>query len=216
MRKQQPDARIYRRNLPHIQPDNAVFFITYILDGALPKPVIKRLRLERELKLAELEKQNFSPSEIKHLITQTHEFYFGKYEALLDGTSSGPTYLKNPDVAKEVAKSIHWMHDEKLYKLVCYTIMSNHVHKVVYKTQKPLWRIMQSHKSFTGGICKRIVGIEGKFWQRESFDHKVRNRQKFIEKVQYTLMNPVKAKIVRDWRDYQYSYLNPEFEKYAP
>ena len=216
MRKQKPDARFYRRNLPHIQPENAVLFITYNLDGAIPKKVIERLRLERELKIKELEQQDFPSSEIRHLISQTHEFYFGKYDALLDGATTGPTYLKQPEVADEVMKSLHWVQEKMLYKLVCYTIMSNHVHKVVYKTQKPLWRIMQSHKSFTGIKCNKIIGREGALWQHESFDHKVRNRQKFIEKVQYTLMNSVKAGLVRNWRDYPYSYLNPEFEKYAP
>ena len=216
MKKQKNDPRIYRRNLPHIQPKDGVFFITYTLNGALPQKVIERLRLEKELSIKSLERQTLSSTDFQHQIIDIHELYFGKYDALLDGSQSGPTYLKQKNIADEVAKSLHWVKNELLYKLVCYTIMSNHVHKVVYKIQKPLFRIMQSHKSFTGKICNRIVGKETPFWQAESFDHRIRNRQKFIEKVQYTLLNPVKAGIVKDWRDYPYTYLSSEFEKYAP
>ena len=82
--------------------------------------------------------------------------YFGKYDALLDGSQSGPTYLKQKNIADEVAKSLHWDKNELLYKLVCYTIMSNHVHKVVYKIQKPLFRIMQSHKSGCNSFCRKM------------------------------------------------------------
>ncbi len=41
----------YRRNLPHIIPDDAQFFITFTLNGALPRAVIERLQNEKEDRL---------------------------------------------------------------------------------------------------------------------------------------------------------------------
>jgi hypothetical protein len=38
----------YRRHLPHWQPREAVFFVTFRLKNSLPDEVIKALREERE------------------------------------------------------------------------------------------------------------------------------------------------------------------------
>jgi putative transposase len=38
----------YRRHLPHWQPRNAVFFVTFRLKNSLPDEVIEALREERE------------------------------------------------------------------------------------------------------------------------------------------------------------------------
>lgn len=37
---------LYRRNLPHIHPTGATFFVTFRLAGSLPQEVIERLRQE--------------------------------------------------------------------------------------------------------------------------------------------------------------------------
>jgi putative transposase len=41
----------HRRNLPHLQPKGAAFFVTYLLHDALPGSLKRRLQEEHELKL---------------------------------------------------------------------------------------------------------------------------------------------------------------------
>ncbi len=211
----QKPSRFYKRKLPHIQPKNGVFFVTYNLEGALPKNRLLQLKEERELKISDLKLEGLPPEEVKRKVKEMQEFYFGKFDDLLDGVIKGPTHLSNPKVAKVVQDSLHWM-DGKAYKLVCYTIMHNHVHKIVYKTQEVLWVSMKRHKSFTGRTANKILNLTGQFWQHESFDHCIRNKPSFIQKVQYTLNNSVKAGLVKNWRNYPYSWVSPEFLKYAP
>jgi len=211
----QKQSRRYQRRLPHIQPEDGVFFMTYNLDGALPKVRLKQLKEERDFKIEELKRKGFSPDETRDVIRKMQDFYFGKFDDLLDNIVAGPTHLKNSKVAQLVADSLHWM-DGEAYKLVCYTIMHNHVHKIVYKTQEILWKSMKRHKSYTGRLANKILDLNGQFWQHESFDHKIRNRNSFIQKVQYTLKNPEKAGLVKNWRDYPFSWVSPEFEQYAP
>lgn len=48
---------------------------------------------------------------------------------------------------------------------------------------------------------------KGAFWQKESYDHYVRDEKEFGNIVAYILNNPVQAKLVKDWKDYSYSYV---------
>lgn len=206
--------RFYRRNLPHLQPEDGVFFITYTLNGALPTDIYQDLKAERELKIKELKKEGLSPEEIKTSIRNLQEFYFGKYDSFLDNSSHGPRHLEHPLVSKLVKDSLHWM-DGKAYKLVCYIIMCNHVHKIVYKTRGVLWKLMKQHKSYTGKEANKVLGLTGPFWQHESFDHCIRNREWLAQKIQYTLKNAQNAGLVKHWNDYPHCWIRPEFEKYV-
>ena len=214
------DKEYYARNLPHWQPQEGVFFITGRLEGSLPIKVIIELMASRETKIAEIRenKPQLSDLEVQKALKAEKELYFGKFDDLLDNPTSGPLFLAQKPIAQLLADAFQRGYRENYYKLVCYTIMSNHFHAVLYKIQRPLFRITQSLKSCTAIESNRLLErTKGeKFWQRETYDRLIRDRPEFIQKIQYTLNNPVKAGLVKNWRDWEFSYLNPEFEKYAP
>jgi hypothetical protein len=44
-----PEEEIYyNRNLPHFQPPEGVFFLTFRLAGSLPKEIIEQMKFEKE------------------------------------------------------------------------------------------------------------------------------------------------------------------------
>jgi len=59
-----------------------------------------------------------------------------------------------------------------------------------------------------------ILSRNGSFWQKESYDRLIRDRNDLAEKIEYTLYNPVKAGLVDDWRDWQFTYCKDEFLEY--
>ena len=95
--------------------------------------------------------------------------------------------------------------------------MSNHVHLVVrhleeaYDVEYPVTGFMKSIKSFTGKKCNKLLKRTSKFWQNESFDRLIRDDDELEKVILYTLNNPVKAKLVNNWRDWPYTYCKPEF-----
>jgi len=97
--------------------------------------------------------------------------------------------------------------------LICYTIMSNHVHTVfeLIKNNKGLDKIMKSIKGITARESNKILNRSGKFWQDESYDRLIRNEKEFYRVINYVLMNPVKAGLIENWRDWKYSYCNPDY-----
>lgn len=48
----------YARNLPHIQPIGATFFITFSLYGSIPKEKVHQLQQERNAKINILREEN--------------------------------------------------------------------------------------------------------------------------------------------------------------
>lgn len=201
----------YRRNLPHFLPQGATFFIIFRLDGSLPVSVIKELK--EEAKILENQIKNYVQDKLKRkrLIADQRKLYFGKFDKLLNKGETGPIWLKDDPIRKVVADAIHYR-DKIEFNLICYSIMSNHVHMVIVELTKPLYKIMQSLKRYTSRESNKLLDREGAFWQAESYDHVVRNQTEFIRIINYTVKNPVKAGLVKNWQDWKSSYCSTDWQ----
>ncbi len=91
-------------------------------------------------------------------------------------------------------------------------VMSNHVHAVFsIREGIDLFQLATNHKNWTAKAINRKLNRKGQFWQREYFDRIVRPGY-LAAAIQYTLLNPVKAGLVNDWREWQHSYLSEEYQ----
>ena len=122
------DQTYYRRHLPHYQPQGATYFITFRLSGTLPKEVVENLIFERDRAIRVFRTLN-NDQEKKSLLKNQRWKYYKKFDALLDKSTNGPFWLRNPAVAAIVLKALH-SHDSKSYDLLAYCIMPNHVHLI--------------------------------------------------------------------------------------
>ena len=210
----------YRRKLPHWQISGAEYFITIRLAGSLPVHVVKELQqIRRQISMKQLSQKNSVEDEnFKNRIASK---LFQKYEKYLDEGNTGPTWLNQVEVAKIVADSIHFR-DGNDYDLYAYCIMSNHVHLVFRHLKKskkkscisrllPVTRIMKNLKSYTGLQANKILNRKGSFWQDESFDRLIRNETELENVIRYTIYNPVKAYLVKGWKDWSYTYCKKDF-----
>lgn len=111
----------YRRNLPHWQPSESFFFITYRLAGSLPATKIADLK-EAYLKLR-LHPNNISQEKQEAVQQQ----YFLQFDHALDTNLNEPYWLSNNRIAQIVLDSLLFNH-KKRYVLWCACIMPNHVH----------------------------------------------------------------------------------------
>ena len=69
----------------------------------------------------------------------------------------------------------------------------------------PLARIMHSLKSYTANEANTILGRTGRFWQKESYDHWVRDDDEMDRIVNYIRGNPVKAGLCAHHEDWRWS-----------
>ena len=118
----------YKRNLPHYQPPGYTYFVTYRLNGSLPVEVIRKLKSDQENQLKKI--TGISDKSLQQeKYRKLQSIYFGKFDKLLDASDFGPNWLKQQEIAQIVKDAIHF-YDKKKYDLICYTIMTNHVHQV--------------------------------------------------------------------------------------
>jgi putative transposase len=90
--------------------------------------------------------------------------------------------------------------------------MPNHVHLLLTPQVAPS-RLLQSLKGCTAREANRILGRTGEpFWQRESYDHWVRDAAEFERIRRYIENNPVKARLAVRESDYLWSSVVPGIE----
>lgn len=185
-----------RGRLPHWERDNATYFITFRVGDSLPKTVLDRIQSEREsiLRLAGQQSRDLTTSETVHL----KRLKTVRIEEYLD-SGAGSCPFRHPLVASVMAETLV-LFDEERCRLFAWCIMPNHVHAVVrvYPTGR-LSGILHSWKSFTAKAANRILGKSGEFWQREYFDHLLRDEAEFHRAVNYVMENPEKANL-HNWR----------------
>jgi len=214
----------YRRDLPHIHPKNATFFITFRLIDSLPVDVLQRLQQERENEINRLRKK-YSGKEFEKEKCKLEKRHFGRLDVWLDHASTGPHWLKEERIARIVADKIQ-AQDRKKYILIAYCIMSNHVHlsfdmtgygqtsatNIAGKTKNYLvGDIMRLLKGSTSRFCNLELKRTGAFWHKESYDHYVRNEEELYRIIEYILNNPVKAGLAKHWQYWKFSYVNRDF-----
>ena len=190
----------YERDLPHWHPAGKTVFITWRLFGSLPRFIAGRL---------------------KNLRTDPRKQFLVADECL-DGGRFGPSWLREPRIARHVRDAFVREHagasfDAPIgrlafpgaqraelghYDLFAWVVMPNHVH-VVLEPRAPLQIITKALKGVSTRDANATLGRAGKrFWQDESFDHWIRNASELERVRSYVERNPVKAELAtcaEDW-----------------
>ena len=189
-----------RGYLPHLKREGGTYFVTFRLAGTLPKAKLEELRQERSRAVAQASslqvKERTEPSRQDACATDFVDHY-------LD-SGVGDCWLKRPEIAGMVANALRHF-DGQRYALHTWTIMPNHVHAVLTPhPQHSLTAILHSWKSFTANEANKLLGRSGQeFWERESYDHLVRDEEDFYRVCEYTRWNPVSAGLCQkpeEWR----------------
>jgi REP element-mobilizing transposase RayT len=184
-----------RGRLPHWEKEGAVYFITFRLADSLPKSVLDRIESERRAITTTANQLHRALSsgerrKIQTLSTPVIEEY-------LD-TGSGACHLRNSLIAEALAGTLRHF-DLQRYRLFAWCIMPNHVHVVVRLLPgNDLAVVVHSWKSFSAKQANRILGSKGAFWQREYYDHLIRDEEEFERAVRYVAENPTKANL-KNW-----------------
>jgi menaquinone-specific isochorismate synthase len=185
-----------RGHLPHWEKENATYFITFRLADSLPKSVLDRIASERQTIVITANQlhRDLTSDEQKKM----QRLSSPAIEKFLDG-GAGSCHLKNPHVAEAIADTLcHF--DEKRYRVFAWCVMPNHVHVVVkIFPGQTLATVVHSWKSFTAKSANRILGLRGAFWQREYYDHLIRNESELERAIRYVAENPEKAKL-KQWK----------------
>ncbi len=222
---------ISRRSLPHSYVPGAAHFVTYRLADTLPASIRQELNHWCEELLNRPLATGLSRVDYR---LRVHKQLFARYDEYLDRHHER-SWLQDPKVAAIVRSNLYH-HDGSKYHLMAYCTMPNHVHilflpmsdvaqdkQAAHPTDEcpnvgerddklsPLSKIMHSLKSYTANEANKVLGRTGSFWQRESYDHWVRNDDELERIVNYIGGNPVKAGLKDRPEDWCWSSCHDRF-----
>jgi len=184
-----------RKRLPHWEIEPGVYFVTFRLHDSLPREVARAIEAEREniVATAKQMKRELAAHERRRLT----KLFSERIERYLNA-GLGACHLKDPRVANSICTALRHF-DGQRYELFAWCIMPNHVH-VVFQPQpgRDLAGILHAWKSFTAKEANRLLGRVGTFWQREYYDHLIRDERELWRVIEYVRDNPVKAGL-KDW-----------------
>ena len=170
--------------LPHWNQGDCVQFVTFRLADSLPQAKLKEYGEIKEKWLAE---------HSKPWDTATKDEYENEVGNAMDkwiDAGYGKCILKDERVRKIVADAILHFNDER-YDIHAFVIMPNHVHVLLSTRGNNLVQnIVGSWKKFSAHEINKLLGREGSVWERESFDHMVRNEDCYKAKLDYIINNP--------------------------
>ncbi|HTE20459.1 MAG TPA: transposase [Armatimonadota bacterium] len=179
--------------MPHWEREGAAYFVTFRLAGTLPAAIAEQWRRERE----HLHMDEPGSDESRQRARALH----ARFDVQLDQGECGPRFLAVPEVAEMLCSAVEYFRDER-YDLLAYVVMPNHVHLML----RPLFNgatgrvwaldaLMHSLKSYSAHRANRMLRQTGAFWQREYYDHVIRDDDECAWYADYTLRNPVAARL---------------------
>jgi REP element-mobilizing transposase RayT len=130
----QDETIYYRRHLPHFQPNNATYFVTFHLAGSIPRKAVESMKQE----LTFLEKggrNDFDGRRRLEILLNIKRRYSALIDNGPDREAGEPVWLGDGRVAGMIAEAIQYR-DGKEYELHAFCIMPNHVH-VVFSIGQP-------------------------------------------------------------------------------
>ena len=117
--------------------------------------------------------------------------------------------FNNSECCNLLIKDFDYYRKNLDYLIYGYVIMYDHFHWIIHPSEKvaiPLiMKKIKGHSSFT---INKYLNKNGSIWQADYYDHVIRNKYDFEEKVNYIHHNPVKEGLVKNMEDYKYSSYN--------
>ncbi|MEQ2007126.1 MAG: hypothetical protein ABMA26_10030 [Limisphaerales bacterium] len=112
----------------------------------------------------------------------------------------GQNYLARAGVGDAVLAAARYNHDRLLWHCRLMLLMPDHLHAIIAFPPTPGMRtILTNWKEF-------LARKQGIAWQRDFFDHRLRNQHEEMEKQSYILMNPVRKGCCERAEDWPWVY----------
>jgi putative transposase len=114
----------------------------------------------------------------------------------------GVNWLAYPNIAEKLFETVEHRNTIGVWYVHLAVLMPDHVHLLVSfpETEKRMQIIVSKWKEWTAKTLK----IE---WQRDFFEHRLRQEESFREKADYILANPVRAGLAKEPEEWPYVFI---------
>ncbi len=130
------------------------------------------------------------------------------YFITINASERGQNHFAKPDIAGAIKSAVlNYSELNKWYpKLV--VVMPDHLH-ALFSLNTAHYSISQIISPWKSFLCK-TQGIQ---WQEGFFEHRIRDPNSLQEKEVYLRMNPVRAGLVEEPEDWEYTWSSADFQR---
>jgi putative transposase len=93
-----------------------------------------------------------------------------------------------------------------------FVVMRDHFHLLMTPTGISVEKAMQFIKGGFSYRVKKELGLDCEVWKRGYIDHRIRDANDYSHHVEYTRLNPVKARMALTIEEFPYSSAHPGFD----
>lgn len=186
--------------LPHWYQPGVTYFVTFRTEDSVPQTLARSWYGRRNAWLCKNgidprgQDWKFQLQAVPELEREFHSRFTREFMEYLD-CGYGACVLRVRKLAEEVASALRHFHGDR-YELGDFVVMPNHVHLLVcLRGTTEIQKQCNSWKHFSAGKINKLLGVSGRFWQEESFDHLVRSPGQFEKYQIYIAENPLKANL---------------------
>lgn len=139
------------------------------------------------------------PHDVPLWVDPSNDIYF----ITINCAHKGSDQLTLLDVAEQLFQTVTHRQELGLWWPHLFLLMPDHVHALLSfpPSGKPLQLVVSKWKEWTAKQC----GIQ---WQRDFFEHRLRNEESRREKADYILNNPVRRGLVGRKEDWPFVLIN--------
>ena len=113
----------------------------------------------------------------------------------------GQNHFCKADIGAEILNSVRYYNETELWFCSLVLLMPDHIHMIIcFPRDASIARVMGNWKA---GLTRKL----GITWQRNFFDHRLRNEEEGRNKSEYILQNPVREGFVEDWQKWPYYWM---------
>jgi len=119
---------------------------------------------------------------------------------ILNCVPRGKNQLCRADTGEAVLAAMKFNHERLIWHCRLCLLMPDHLHAIIAFPREPGMQItITNWKKFIAGKC----GVD---WQRDFFDHRLRDHHELEEKTGYILMNPVRKGLCERAEEWMWVY----------
>ena len=186
-----------RGYLPHLDAPDILQSLAFRLADSVPRELLRRWIEEWR------RPQDLAGSPM--FVDQGRQARLERLVSRFEDAGHGACHLKRPAIAVLV-EAAFLSRDGDRYRLIEWCVMPNHVHVLIEPLRRtPLSDIVRSWKTFTARRANQILGRTGTFWMRDYFDRYIRDQRHLDAVRRYIWLNPVRAGLCREVRDWPWS-----------
>lgn len=102
-------------------------------------------------------------------------------------------------IALRLIEAAKFYHERGRWWVYVLVVMPDHLH-LVASFDGEMKQVVNDWRRWTAGHL-------GVAWQKDFFDHRIRHDESLREKIDYVLMNPVRAGWVEDWQEWKFWWM---------